>query len=204
MHPHPTKWFGIAESVFMVSIIFFVLAPTCIGLFLIIWLTPSSVRYTETIVVDAPAQVLYDNIRLQTKLMQWSAWPSETGSTCACENTDGEVGARTVFFSKGQRFGYQEVTRLIDGQSVELSLFSKGPPQKPVIKFNLAKLTASQTEVSLDFENSLARPFNVILRLIGITRWTRKMHRKDLEGLKRFSEPPYLNYIGQPVRSDPT
>ena len=185
----------------MVLIVLFGLATTCVGLFFIIWLTPSAVRYTENIVINAPAHILYDNIRLQTRLMQWSAWPSETVSTCALENTDGEVGARTVFFTKGQGFGYQEVSRLIEGQSVELSLFSKGPPQKPVLIFHLTKLTESQTEVCLDFENSIERPFNFILRLAGIVRWTRKMHRKDLEGLKRFSEPPYLNYIGQPVSS---
>jgi hypothetical protein len=185
----------------MVLIVLFGLATTCVGLFFIIWLTPSAVRYTENIVINAPAHILYDNIRLQTRLMQWSAWPSETGSTCSLENTDGEVGARTVFFTKGQGFGYQEVSRLIEGQSVELSLYSKGPPQKPVLIFHLTKLTESQTEVCLYFENSIERPFNFILRIAGIVRWTRKMHRKDLEGLKRFSEPPYLNYIGQPVSS---
>lgn len=185
----------------MVSLVFFVLALAFAGLLVAVWLTPTTVRYTETLVIDASAQDLYDNTRLQARLMEWSAWPSETGSTCACENADGVVGARTVFFSKGQRFGYQEVTRLSDGRSVELALFSKGPPQKPVFRFDFVPLSASRTEVRMNFENTLARPFNVILRLAGIVRWTRKMHLKDLQGLKRYSEPPFLNYVGQPVKS---
>lgn len=195
---------SIAESTPMVSMVWIVLALACAGLLVAVWLTPTTVRYTETLVIDAAAQDLYDNTRWQARLMDWSAWPSETGSTCACENTDGVVGARTVFFSKGQRFGYQEVTRLSDSRSVELALFSKGPPQKPVPRFEFVPLSASRTEVRLNFENTLARPFNVILRLAGIVRWTRKMHLKDLQGLKRYSEPPFLSYVGRPVRPGPT
>lgn len=166
---------------------------------LLIWLTPTKVRYTETLIIEAASKQLYDNTRLQARLMDWSAWPSETGSTCSCENPDGEVGARTVFFSKGKRFGYQEVTRLIDGQAVELALFSKGPPQKPLLRFDFEPLSASRTEVRLSFDNTLSRPFNVILRIAGIVRWTRRMHLKDLQGLKRYSEPPFVTYVGKPV-----
>lgn len=166
---------------------------------LVIWLTPTKVQYTESLIIDASSKQLYDNTRLQTRLMDWSAWPSETGSTCSCENSDGEVGARTVFFSKGKRFGYQEVTRLIVGQAVELALFSKGPPQKPLLRFDFVPLSESRTEVRLSFDNTLSRPFNVILRIAGIVRWTRRMHLKDLQGLKRYSEPPFLTYVGKPV-----
>ena len=89
--------------------------------------------------------------------------------------------------------------RLVDGQTVELALFSKGPPQKPLLRFDFVPLAASLTEVRLSFHNTLSRPFNVILRLAGVVRWTRKMHLKDLRGLKRYSEPPFLTYTGEPV-----
>lgn len=168
-----------------------------------IWLTPTKVQYSESLVIDAASKQLYDNTRLQARLTDWSAWPSETKSTCSCENTDGEVGARTVFFSKGKRFGHQEVMRLIEGQTVELALFSKGPPQKPLLRFDFVPLTPTRTEVRLSFDNTLPRPFNVILRLAGIVRWTRKMHLKDLQGLKRYSEPPFLTYVGKPVNAAP-
>jgi hypothetical protein len=130
--------------------------------------------------------------------MEWSSWPSETKSTCSLENLDGVLGARTVFFSKGQRFGYQEVTNLVEGQSVELKLESKGPPQSPVLRFDFIPLGDKRTEVKLVFNNTLSRPFNVILRIAGIVRWTRKLHLKDLQGLKKYSEPPYLTYVGRP------
>jgi hypothetical protein len=173
------------------------------GILVAVWLTPTTVYYTETILIDAPARDLYDHTRFQARLMEWSAWPSETGSTCTGENADGMVGARTVFFSKGKRFGYQEVTRLVEGKSVELRLFSKGPPQKPVLIFDFVSISDSRTEVRLIFQNTFSRPFNVILRLAGLVRWTRRMHLNDLEGLKRYSEPPFLTYTGLPVGAMP-
>lgn len=180
---------------------FMIVLLLCLAVALLaaVWLVPTKVRYSESLLIDASARDLYDNTRLQARLMEWSAWPSETKSTCSLENLDGQLGARTVFFSKGQRFGYQEVTRLVDGQTVELALFSKGPPQKPLLTFTFVPRAAKQTEVRLEFENTLARPFNVILRFAGIVRWTRRMHVKDLQGLKRYSEPPFLTYTGQPV-----
>jgi len=161
--------------------------------------TPTVVSYTQEALIEAPVSEVYDNMRFQELLMLWSAWPSETNSTCACEGVDGALGAKTVFFSKGKRFGHQEVTALAENASVELTLYGAGPPQKPVLTFLLAPAPAGGTKVTLRFRNEIPRPFNLFLRLFGIVRWTRTMHAKDLDGLKRFSEPPHRTYTGEPV-----
>ena len=161
---------------------------------------PCRVHYTEEAMIDAPVSAVYDHIRLQKRLMRWSAWPSETGSTCACEGIDGEIGARNVFFDKkGQRFGHQQIIGLEPGRRVELSVKSKGPPQRAVVAFELEPASDTRTRVVLRFTNEIARPFNVILRLAGIVRWTRAMHVKDLDGLKRYAEPPHRTYLGEPA-----
>lgn len=176
------------------------IAVLVIGALIAAFVTPKHVRYSEVIDIDAPAEAIYDHIRLQERLMRWSAWPSETGSACSCEGIDGQIGARTVFFTaKGDRFGHQEVIALDPGRSVSLSLTGKGPPQKPVLTFRLHPVSASRTHVKLDFDNNITRPFNVILRLAGIVRWTRTMHQKDLAGLKRYAEPPHQTYTGEPA-----
>lgn len=103
--------------------------------------------------------------------MRWSAWPSETGSACACEGQDGSVGARTVFYTrKGARFGHQEIVELAPNRRVVLELESKGPPQRPVLTFELEPAGADGTRVVLHFVNHISRPFNVLLRLFGIVR----------------------------------
>lgn len=164
-----------------------------------IMLTPTKVAYTEEVIIDAPVASVYDHIRFQERLMRWSAWPSETGSVCALEGQDGIVGARTVYYEKGERFGHQEIVELDPSRRVVLTLESKGPPQLPVLAFNLEPIGSGSARVVLSFVNEIKRPFNLLLRLAGIVRWTRAMHRKDLSGLKRYAEPPHQTYTGEPA-----
>jgi len=152
-------------------------------------LLPNVVCYSEKIIVDAPIEQVYDNIRLQERLMLWSAWPEATGSTCALENTDGNVGARTVFFNKGKRFGHQEIIDLKPSEKVSLTLVNSGPlKHTPYLDFNLYALSKTQTEVTLNFVNTYQKPFQVPAKLFGIVKWTRALQIKDLEGLKTYSE----------------
>ena len=99
---------------------------TVMLLALVIFL-PNVVRYSEKIIVNAPIKQVYDNIRLQEDLMQWAAWPAATGATCSVENIDGKVGARTVFFNKGKRFGHQEIIDLQPNTKISMTLVDDGP-----------------------------------------------------------------------------
>ncbi|MEM9027067.1 MAG: hypothetical protein AAGC70_01730 [Pseudomonadota bacterium] len=155
----------------------------------VVILTPRIVEYVETIVIDAPASRVHDAIRYQRDLMRWSAWPSETGSECSVEGTDGNIGAQTIFLDKkGNRFGYQEVTAIQDKAVVRFKLESKGPPHEPTVDIYTVSMEKALTTVVLHFRNDIAPPFHILLRLFGVVRWTREMHRKDLDGLKRFVE----------------
>jgi uncharacterized protein YndB with AHSA1/START domain len=165
-----------------------------------VMLVPRDVKYTESIIISAPVAEVYDAVRMQEAIMQWSAWPSNTGSTCLTENPDGTTGARTVYFSKGKRFGYQEVTHLVPKKQVDIAVVSAGPPQTPRMTFVFTALDAATTRVDLHWLNEIARPFNVLLRLFGVVRWTRQMHLKDLDGLKRYCEPPHRTFTGEPAR----
>jgi len=150
---------------------------------------PNTVRYSEKIIVNAPIDQVYDNIRFQERLMLWSAWPEATGSTCSLENADGRVGARTVFFNKGQRFGHQEIIRLDPNSKVSMTLVNSGPlKHTPYLDFDLHALSKDQTEVTLKFVNTYQKPFQVPAKLLGIVKWTRDLQIKDLEGLKNYSE----------------
>ncbi len=173
-------------------------------------LAPVRLAYNETVVVAAPVKDVYDDIRLQERLMRWSAWPRETKSTCAVdtgaavEGEDGTVGARTVFFSKGKRIGHQEIVALEENQTVAMVLEGPGPPHRPRLTFRLSPAGEGQTRVVLDFVNAFPRPFNAIWHFAGLSRWTRRMHRLDLEGLKAFSEPPHRDADGRVVGRPPS
>ncbi|MEM1030082.1 MAG: SRPBCC family protein [Myxococcota bacterium] len=170
-------------------------------------LAPTRVTYEETIDVDAPAEHVFDDIRLQDRLMRWSAWPGETKSQCAVAagpDGDGAVGARTVFVSKGRAVGHQEIVRIVGRREVAMTLVGPGPPHEPSLRFELEALTPTSTRVHLHFVNEIRRPFNAIWRFAGLSRWTREMHRKDLAGLKNFVEPPHRDADGRVVGRPPT
>ena len=166
-------------------------------------IAPAKVEYTEEITVDAPIKNVYDDIRLQAHLMRWSAWPKETKSTCTVEGPDGQVGAKTAFFTKGKRVGHQEVVGLKENEEVALTLVGPGPPHRPRLTFELRANGENRTKVLAHFVNELPRPFNAIWKFAGLSKCTREMHRKDLAGLKAFSEPPHRDMTGQVVGRPP-
>ncbi|MEM6612754.1 MAG: hypothetical protein AAF652_10975 [Cyanobacteria bacterium P01_C01_bin.72] len=171
-----------------------------VGLILLIIMTPRVVEYVETITIKGSDAEIYDAIRYQESLMEWSAWPSETSSTCHVEAQDGEVGAMTVFVDKkGKRFGHQTVEKLSSCRYVSFGLESKGPPHTPTLNFYITPQSNNGCVVMLHFRNHITPPFHVMLRLFGIVKWTREMHLKDLDGLRRYVENAE-NYKGQPLQ----
>lgn len=166
-------------------------------------MAPTRVEYSEEVTVEAPVGDVYDDIRLQEHLMRWSAWPQETKSTCTVEGPDGEVGVKTAFFTKGKRVGHQQIVRLKENEEVALTLVGPGPPHRPNLTFKLQGLGDKRTQVIAHFINELPRPFNAIWKFAGLSQWTREMHRKDLAGLKAFSEPPHLDMTGAVVGRPP-
>jgi hypothetical protein len=83
-------------------------------------------------------------------------------------------------------------------------LISNGTLKAPELpeqlgRFKFFPLFPDRARVVLQFRNEIALPFNVVLRLAGIVRWTREMHRKDLDGLKRHVDRPHRSYAGEPA-----
>ncbi|MEO1540522.1 MAG: SRPBCC family protein [Pseudomonadota bacterium] len=185
------------------EIILFVVLGVAALIALLSALAPARIEYTEEVEIDAPVEDVYDDIRLQEHLMRWSAWPKETKSTCTVEGLDGEVGVRTAFFTKGKRVGHQEVVGLKENEKVALTLVGPGPPHRPRLTFELRPDGDRRTRVKAHFVNELPRPFNAIWKFAGLSNWTRDMHRKDLAGLKAFSEPPRRDMNGVVVGRPP-
>ncbi|WP_299519250.1 SRPBCC domain-containing protein [Winogradskyella sp.] len=150
---------------------------------------PVKVQYVEEINLNAPVNAVYDAIRYQEQLMQWSAWPKETKSQCAVKNADGKLGAQTVYLKNGKQFGYQEVTDLEENEKVSFYLTSKAPfEQDTRLHFYLKEIADNNTYVMLYFDNTLKKPSHIFPHIFGIIKWTHGMHLKDLAGLKKYVE----------------
>jgi hypothetical protein len=132
---------------------------------------------------------VYSPVRYQEQLMTWSAWPTETKSQCEVRNTDGQIGAQTIYLNKGKQFGYQEITTLVSNEKVSFLLKSKAPfEQETKLHFLFKALKDNETEVTLWFDNTLKKPSLLLPYIFGIIKWTHGMHLKDLAGLKKFVE----------------
>ena len=186
------------------EIVLYVVASLVMIILLLALIAPTRVSYTERISINAPLHQIYDDIRLQEHLMRWSAWPKETNSTCAVEGTDGQVGTRIAFFTKGKRVGHQEIVGFQENTEISLTLVGPGPPHRPSLTFEMKTLDEKQTEVLANFIKELPRPFNIIWKFAGLSKWTRKMHKLDLKGLKAFAEPPHIDSSGTEVGYPPT
>ncbi len=175
----------------MISIILGVISGLLVSIILLVWLLPHKVQYIETIVVNAPASKVYDAIRFQEKLMDWSAWPPETNSLCEVNNEDGVPGAQTIYMNqKGKKFGYQEVIGLVENEKVSFYLKSFVAPFEEDVRmdFILRELSQTETEVNLWFNETLKKPAFLIAYFGGIIKWVHSMHLKDLMRLKEYVE----------------
>lgn len=147
------------------------------------------VHYRESVTVNAPPEQVFGAIRCQEDLMAWSAWPAATNSTCRVVGTDNQVGTTVEFLTKGKVSGSQTVTEIVPGERVTVALTDPSPfGQRPFVTFHVRPHGAGGTEVVLEFVNTIRRPFQLFLKGIGIVRWVRELHRKDLAGLKAFCE----------------
>ncbi|MEM9325824.1 MAG: hypothetical protein AAGA85_09215 [Bacteroidota bacterium] len=158
---------------------------------LLVYFLPKKVQYVESIIVDAPVNQVYDAIRYQKQLMEWSAWPKETKSTCKVQNEDGEIGAQTIYLNlKGKKFGYQEVTGLTENGKVSFYLKSFVAPFEEDVRmtFYFQEIDRNQTEVLLFFDETLKKPQFLIAYFGGIIKWVHDMHLKDLDYLKAYVE----------------
>ena len=160
-----------------------------VAIFILLIVLPAKVQYIETIKVQANVARVYDAVRFQEQLMSWSAWPAETKSQCEVKNTDGQLGAQTIYLNKGKQFGYQEITNLTLNEKVSFILKSKAPfEQETKLHFLFKPLDSKETEVTLWFDNTLKKPSFLLPYVVGIIKWTHNMHLKDLAGLRKFVE----------------
>jgi hypothetical protein len=169
----------------------FGLGVIALAIGIVVFVVSNKVHYQESIAIAAPLHRVFAAVQCQQDLMRWSAWPAATQSTCRLVGADNQVGATIEFLKNGKVQGSQTITDLKLNERVTVALSDPSPfGQKPCVTFHVRALSDAQTEVVLEFNNTIRRPFHLLLKLIGVVRWVREMHLKDLAGLKAFCEAP--------------
>lgn len=149
-------------------------------------------HWIESIDVDAPRDEVYEAVLDQHSLMQWSAWPSATGFTCAVEGDGRSPGSQIVFQdTQGVEQGRQTLVSS-DGELVRNVMRNRAPRGRyvePTVDFRVTALSAQRTRVALEFE--VDPPVPRLMRPLArrwLQRSIRPLHLKDLEQLKQLVE----------------
>lgn len=153
-------------------------------------------QWTETVIIDAPVDIVRAAVRDQRHVMAWSAWPEATGFTCVVEGDAMSVGSQIVFRDRsGTVQGRQRIVDVTDDgatRTVVNELENRGPfgrTMRPRVDFRTTALDDHRTEVALDFAADIPfpRPLRQLIG-VGMRRWARGLHRKDLDQLRTYVE----------------
>lgn len=153
-------------------------------------------QWTETVIIDAPADVVRAAVGDQRHVMAWSAWPEATGFTCSVEGDATSVGSQIVFRDRaGTVQGRQRIVDVSDDggtRTVVNELENRGPfgrTMRPRVDFRTTALAAQRTQVALDFDADIPLP-PPLRQVVGfpLRRWVRGLHRRDLDQLKAYVE----------------
>lgn len=149
-------------------------------------------RWSESILIDAPRDDVYEAVADQQVLMVWSAWPRTTGFSCRVEGDGRSPGSQIVFTSPDGVEQGRQTLLAADGSWVRNRMRNPGPGNRwvePRVDFRVQHAQAGTTEVTLEFE--VTPPVPRLLHPIA-NRWLqrsiRPLHVQDLEQLKALVE----------------
>lgn len=153
-------------------------------------------KWTESITIEAPQDVVYRAVRDQHILMQWSAWPEATGYSCRVEGDGLNPGSQIVFTDpEGVEQGRQTLVSADPGV-IHNTMRNRGPRGRwvtPNVDFRIDPVTPTRTRVSLDFD--VEPPVSRVMRSLANTwlqRSIRPLHVKDLQQLKHLVETAHV------------
>ena len=157
-------------------------------------------RWTETIDIDAPEDLVRTAMLDQHHVVRWSAWPEATGLSCTVHGDGTSPGSEIVFRDDaGTVQGRQRITA-VDGQRIANRLENRGPlgrTMTPRVDFVVTRLAHDRTRAALDFEADVPLPVGLRhLVQLAMSRWARRLHVEDLRLLKSYVESGAVD-VGQ-------
>lgn len=155
------------------------------------WIAPVKQSIDKSIVIQAPATVVFEQVAKLENFNQWSAW-NQHDSTVKLEytGTDGTIGASSHWNGDPQISGEGriEITALEAGKSVTQKLhFIKPKEGHASSGFTLNEVNG-QTTVSWHFESETPRPWNIFNFFSDIEKNLGPEFEKGLSALKERIE----------------
>ena len=172
-----------------------------IAIFLILALiAPKSYVAERSIIIDAPDEVVFKNVKFWKHFHKWSPWAEmDPQMVITFEGTDGEVGS--VYKWKGQPEltgeGKMTKTEVVENKLIRYDLHFITPFESHSDGYTKLAEKGGKIEVTWGFTGDFPFPMNIMLLFMDMQEMMKKDFDRGLELLKKVSEEDYENLKGE-------
>jgi hypothetical protein len=172
-------------------IVIYILAAIVFVILILVLIAPKTYDVSRTIHINAPSEKVFPYLKYLKKQEEWSPWAKkDPDMKKKFTGIDGEVGA--VSYWNGNKEvgeGEQEITKIIEGNSVEGELrFLK--PFKSISRCYLISETSADkmTNVTWGFSGNNKFPMSIIALFMSMDKMVGKDFEAGLASLKTIVE----------------
>jgi hypothetical protein len=139
--------------------------------------------------IDAPREIVLDQIRYFEKFKKWSPWNSlDPNMKSSIEGTDGEVGALYKWSGNDEVGEGQQRIKSISPNRVDIEVMFEKPWKSTSPSFFQLEEMGNKTKVSWGFDMHVGFPWNAMAMLTDINAMVGKDYERGLVNLKKICE----------------
>jgi len=166
-------------------------------------MAPKAMKINESITINAPAAVIFDQLKSLKNQDAWSPWKElDPQAKITFEGTDGTVGSKTSWEGNDKMgVGSQTITKIDEGKRVESSLDFEKPYKDHADVFLTMEPDGQGQKVNWGFESKMSFPGNIFAWLGGAEKSVSKDFKRGLEMLKVHTEKIGTQALSTPSAS---
>jgi len=166
-----------------------------IGLILIVAIlvfsTPTDMSYEKTVTINAPIEVVWENVNSLGDLDKWSPWMAkDPNMKKTLTGTDGTVGATSAWESDVEEVGNgsQTITMLEAPNTFNTDLKFLTPYESEAKGYIRLTKNGEGTDVLWGFSSDMPRPANLMMLFMDMEEMMDAEFGKGLASLKNLCE----------------
>jgi len=169
-----------------------------VGLVLLIGIltmvAPTKMNIKRSVVINAPQEVVFENISSQHNLHKWYPWDrKDPNIKLTFEGQEGAVGETSKWESEVVGQGDQTITAIEPGKQVNTHIHFIKPWDSQADGIFIVNDTAGATKVTRELQSAMPRPMNIMGLFMDMDKAVGKDFEEGLGYLKELSEKEAMN-----------
>lgn len=159
------------------------------------FIAPTKMHSERSIVIKAPKEVIFTNIKMFGNYKKWSPWlEKDSTAKTAILGTDGTVGAKYTWEgNKDVGQGEQTVSKIEENKTYETDLHFIKPWDGKATSYTRLEDAPDGVKVIWGFNSEMSRPFNVMGLFMNMDKAIGDEYDKGLNNIKSISEKEAIN-----------